>query len=88
MDGPDGRARIWYVVAPHAGRWQVTFGHDNSPFQYATREEALVIACSAAQLHWEDRGQPAGARLDLPGEPRHVVATFGRVPHLARRRTA
>jgi hypothetical protein len=88
MDGPEHRGRTWYVVAPHAGRWQVRFGDDGSPFDYASRDEALVVARSAAQLHWEDRGEPSGARLDLPGEPRHVVATFGRLPSLQRQRSA
>ena len=83
---PDHRHRCWFVVTPVGSRWQVDFGHVGRPYLYSTQDEALVIARSAAKLHWEDRREPSGALLDLPGEPRHVVATYGRVPHLVRAR--
>jgi hypothetical protein len=83
---PTGKHRIWYVVCPAHDRWQVTFGCDGSPFCYTSRDEALVVACSAAKLHHQNRGDPTGALLELPGEPRHVLATYGRLPHLVRTR--
>ena len=73
------KARLWYVVAPVAGQWQVTFGCDSKPVLYATQEEAQLVARSAARLHWENRQNPTGARLDLPGETRQVLCTFGRM---------
>jgi hypothetical protein len=73
-----GRGRTWYVVRPLGPKWEVDFGAGSSPFCYASREEAEVVARSAARLHWEDRQEPAGARLDLPGEHPHVLATYGR----------
>ena len=73
------RQRLWYVVAPVAGQWQVTFGCDSKPVLYPTQEEALLIARTAARLHWENRQNPTGARLDLPGLARQVLATFGRM---------
>jgi hypothetical protein len=72
-------ARIWYVVAPAQDRWQVTFGCDRQPGVYATQDEALMIARSAARLHWENQQAATGARLDLPGGLKQVLATFGRV---------
>jgi hypothetical protein len=75
--------RTWYVVSPAGAQWQVDFGAFGSPFRYATREEALQVACGAAKLHWEDRGEPAGARLDTADGQRQVVATYGRMAHAA-----
>jgi hypothetical protein len=80
----NGKYRIWYVVSPLQGQWQVTFGSDASPFLYATREEAQVIARSAAKLHWENHQDPTGALVELPGETRQVLATYGRIAHVAR----
>lgn len=82
------RYRIWYVVSPIDGQWQVTFGNDTSPFVYATREEAQVVARSAARLHWEDHQDPSGALLMLPGEDRQVIATYGRIAPPTRARAA
>jgi hypothetical protein len=79
--------RIWYVVRPVDGLWEVTFGAERGHFVYRTRDEAVAIARDAAHLHHDNRGEPAGARLDLPGETPHVVATFGKMPHLVRQRT-
>ena len=73
------RPRLWYVVAPAAGQWQVTFGCDSKPVLYATQEEAQLVARSAARLQWENRQDPTGARLDLPGAARQVICTYGRV---------
>jgi hypothetical protein len=72
------KARIWYVVSPAQGEWQVTFGVGGSPFRYPTRAEAELVARGAAQLHWDNRAEPAGARLDLADGTRHVLATYGR----------
>ena len=81
------KARIWYVVSPVPGGWQVNFGVAGSPFRYATQAEAEVIARGAAKLHWDNRQEPAGARLDLVDGSRHVLATYGRSanPGFARR---
>ena len=80
MQHANGRkGRTWYVVAPWSGQWQVTFGCDSRPIAYATQEEAQVIARSAARLHWENQGNPTGARLDLPDGARQVLATYGRM---------
>ncbi|MGH8028549.1 MAG: hypothetical protein ACREO3_01310 [Arenimonas sp.] len=73
-----GKARIWYVVAPMSGGWQVTFGVAGSPFRYATRAEAETVARGAAKLHWENRREPAGARLDRVDGSRVVLGTYGR----------
>jgi hypothetical protein len=81
-----GKSRIWYVVSPVQGGWQVTFGVSASPFVYPTRGEAEVIARGAAKLHWDNRQEPAGARLDLADGTRHVLATFGRLAHAEARR--
>ena len=72
------KARTWYIVSPVAGGWQVTFGVAGSPFRYATQAEAELIARGAAQLHWDNRRKPAGARLDLADGTRRVLATYGR----------
>jgi hypothetical protein len=79
--------RTWYVVRPVGGQWEVTFGAERGHFVYPTQDEALTIARNAAQLHHDNRHEPTGARLDLPGEMPHVVATYGRMPHVAQRRT-
>ena len=83
---PTPKARIWYVVSPMQGEWQVTFGVAGSPFRYASRAEAELIARGAAKLHWDNRQEPAGARLDLVDGSRHVLATYGRAPHAEARR--
>jgi hypothetical protein len=83
---PENRHRFWIVVTPVGRCWQVDFGAISRPYLYTTQDEALVVARSAAKLHWEDRREPSGALLDVPGEHRHVVATYGRVPHLVRAR--
>jgi len=83
---PDNRHRFWFVVKQVGLCWQVDFGVIGRPYLYTTRDEALVVARSAAKLHWEDRREPTGALLEVAGEPRHVVATYGRVPHLVRAR--
>jgi hypothetical protein len=89
MTHPDtGKSRIWYVVSPVPGGWQVTFGVAGSPFRYATQAEAELIARGAAKLHWDHRQEPAGARLDLADGSRHVLATYGRVAHAEGRRVA
>jgi hypothetical protein len=72
------KARTWYVVSPAQGEWQVSFGVAGSPFRYSTRAEAELVARGAAQLHWDNRAEPAGARLDLADGTRHVLATYGR----------
>ena len=84
--GNGHRYRIWYVVCPRDGQWQVTFGADASPFLYATRDEAQVVARSAARLHFENHGDPTGAFVEMPDEPRQVIATFGRPAQVARPR--
>jgi hypothetical protein len=83
-----GKSRTWYVVSPVGARWQVEFGSVGTPFHYATSEEALEVACAAAKLHWQDRGEPAGARLDFPDGTRRVVATYGRMAPVAAQRLA
>jgi hypothetical protein len=75
------KARIWYVVSPVSGGWQVTFGVAGSPFRYATQAEAEIVARGAAKLHWDNRAEPAGARLDRADGTRHVLATYGRGAH-------
>lgn len=87
-NGNGHKYRIWYTVSPRDGQWQVTFGTDASPFLYASREEAQVVARSAAKLHFEDHGDPTGAFVELPGEPRQVLATYGRPAQTERRRSA
>ena len=82
------KPRIWYVVSPVQGGWLVTFGVAGSPFRYATQAEAEVIARGAAKLHWDNRQEPAGARLDLADGSRRVLATYGRATHLEARRAA
>jgi len=78
------KARIWYVVSPVLGGWQVDFGFAGSPFRYASQAEAELIARGAAKLHWDNRQEPVGARIDLVDGTRHVLATYGRVPHVER----
>jgi hypothetical protein len=85
---PTAKSRIWYVVSPVAGGWQVAFGVAGSPFRYGTQAEAEVIARGAAKLHWENRQEPAGARLDLADGTRHVLGTYGRGTHVEARRAA
>ena len=82
---PENRHRCWFKVTRVGLCWQVDFGPISRPYLYTTQDEALVVARSAAKCHWEDRREPSGALLELPGE-RHVVATYGRVPHLVRAR--
>jgi hypothetical protein len=80
--------RIWYVVSPAGAQWQVDFGDYGRPFKYPSLEQALQVACGAAKMHWEDRAEPAGARLDLDGGDRRVLATYGRLPHVVHHRAA
>jgi hypothetical protein len=69
--------RFFYVVRPALGQWEVGFGEHGSCFLYAGREEAEQVACGAARLHWETRHEPAGVRLELPGERPSEIAVFG-----------
>ncbi|MGH8029323.1 MAG: hypothetical protein ACREO3_05235 [Arenimonas sp.] len=66
-----------YVVKPVLGQWEVGFGDNGSRFLYAGRDEAEQVARGAAQLHWETRNEPAGVRLELPGERPSILAEFG-----------
>ena len=87
MSHPEtGKSRTWYVVSPVPGGWQVTFGVAGSPFRYGTQAEAELIARGAAKLHWENRQEPAGARLDLADGSRHVLGTYGRAAQVEARR--
>ncbi len=78
-------ARTWYVVRPEGDQWEVTFGIERGHFVYATRAKAEQVARDAAHLHHGNRNEPTGARIDLPGEVPHVLATYGRMPHRERR---
>jgi hypothetical protein len=80
--------RTWYVVRPVGGQWEVAFGGERGHFLFATRAHAEQIARDAAHLHHYNRNEPAGARVDLPGEDPHVLATYGRLPQLERRRAS
>jgi len=80
--------RIWYVVRPAGGQWEVAFGCERGHFFFATRAHAEQIARDAAHLHFSNRNEPSGARVDLPGEDPHVLATYGRMPHLERQRAS
>ena len=88
MTPQTAKARIWYVVSPVPGGWQVNFGVAGSPFRYGSQAEAELIARGAAKLHWENRQEPAGARLDRADGTRHVLATYGRVAHAVAQRAA
>jgi hypothetical protein len=78
--------RIWFVVSPVETQWQVDFGEFGNRYRYPSLEQALQVACGAAKLHWEDRSEPSGARLDMADGERRVLATYGRMPHLGHHR--
>ena len=78
---PTAKARIWYVVSPVSGGWQVDFGVAGSPFRYGSQGEAELIARGAAKLHWDNRQEPSGARIDFADGERRVLATYGRGCH-------
>lgn len=69
--------RFFYVVRPALAQWEVSFGESGSCFLYACREEAEQVARGAAKLHWETRDEPAGVRLELPGEGTREIANYG-----------
>ena len=69
--------RFYYVVRPSLGKWEVGFGENGSCFLYDGREEAEQVARGAAKLHWETRQEPAGVRLELPGERPSEIAVYG-----------
>jgi hypothetical protein len=72
--------RFFYVVRPALDQWEVGFGENGSCFLYAGREEAEQVASGAAKLHWETRHEPAGVRLELPGERPREIASYGPPP--------
>jgi hypothetical protein len=69
--------RFVYVVQPYLEKWEVSFGDGGSRFIYDTRDEAVDIARRAAKTHWETTGEPAGVRMEVPGAPVAVIATYG-----------
>ena len=75
------KARIWYVVSPVLGGWQVAFGVEGSPFRYGSQAEAELIARGAAKLHWDNRQEPSGADVEQVDGTRRVLATYGRGAH-------
>jgi len=72
--------RFFYVVRPSLGQWEVGFGENGSRFLYAGMEEAVQVASGAARLHWEQRHEPSGVRLEMPGNEAREVAVFGDAP--------
>jgi hypothetical protein len=69
--------RYYYVVRPSLGQWEVGFGENGTRLLYEGREEAEQVARGAAKLHWETRNEPAGVRIELPGERPMEIATYG-----------
>ena len=72
--------RFFYVVRPSLGQWEVGFGEHGSRFLYQGMEEAVQVASGAARLHWEQRHEPSGVRLEMPGSEAREVASFGDAP--------
>ena len=71
--------RFFYVVRPSLGQWEVGFGEHGSCFLYQGMEEAVQVASGAARLHWEQRNEPSGVRLEIPGESPRNLAAYGDV---------
>jgi hypothetical protein len=56
-----------YFVSPAAGGgWEVTFGLDGAHFRYATRKEAMRVACAACRSHWNSRREPCSVFYRYP----------------------
>ena len=69
--------RFFYVVRPSLGKWEVSFGEHGSCFLYHGMDEAVQVASGAARLHWEQRMEPSGVRLEIPGHEVQEVVAFG-----------